>query len=403
TAFFELVLGEWRHSNAMHIVTEKDPQTGALFARNPYSRDFAGRLVFAGCSEAKKSVTGSRTEFLGRNGDFNNPAALRRDRLSNATGAAFDPGAGLQTVIDLADGQSREVVFTLGAAAHAEEARGLLVRFGGPAGARAALEAVWAHWNHTLDAVHVETPDAATDALVNGWLPYQTLSCRMWGRSGYYQSGGAYGFRDQLQDAMALLHAAPGVLREQVLRCAGRQFAEGDVQHWWHPPSGAGVRTHFSDDYLWLPQAVARYVLATGDTGVLDESVPFLAGRPVQPDEEAYYEEHTHSSESGTLYKHCVRALRHGLRFGAHGLPLIGCGDWNDGMNRIGREGRGESVWLAWFLHDALTRFSAVAKLRDDTAFAELCREEAESLRERTEATAWDGDWYRRAYFDDGS
>ncbi len=403
TAFFELVMGEWRHGNAMHIVTERDPQTGGVFARNPYGRDFAQHVVFAGCSEARKSVTGSRAEFLGRNGHYANPAALRRARLSNATGAGFDPGAGLQAVIELADGQSREVVFTLGAADNAEAARACLARFGGPVGARAALEAVWAHWNHTLDAVHVETPDAATNVLVNGWLPYQALSCRMWGRSGYYQSGGAYGFRDQLQDAMALIHAVPGVLREQVLRCAARQFVEGDVQHWWHPPGGAGVRTHFSDDYLWLPQAVARYVHATGDSGVLDEMVPFLTGRAVNPDEEAYYEEHAHASESGTLYEHCVRALRRGLRFGVHGLPLIGCGDWNDGMNLIGREGRGESVWLAWFLRDALVRFAAVADMRNDAGFADFCREQGEAVRARTEAAAWDGGWYRRAYFDDGT
>ncbi len=403
TAFFELVLGEWRHSNAMHIVTERDPRTGALFARNAYSREFSRRVVFAACSEPEQSVTGSRTEFLGRNGSFAAPAALRRERLSNITGAGFDPGAGLQTVIALAEGQSREIVFTLGAAETTEEAHTCLMRFGGPAGARAALEAVWAHWNHTLSSVQVETPDPALNVLVNGWLPYQTLSCRIWGRSGYYQSGGAYGFRDQLQDAMALIHAAPQTLREQVLRCASRQFKEGDVQHWWHPPGGAGVRTHFSDDYLWLPQATVRYVCATGDTGVLDEPVPFLDGRPVNTDEEAYYEAHAHASESGTLYEHCVRALRLGLRFGAHGLPLIGCGDWNDGMNLIGRDGKGESVWLAWFLHDALTRFSAIARLRNDTVFADFCIEQAAALLSRTEASAWDGAWYRRAYFDDGT
>ncbi len=403
TAFYELVLGEWRHGNAMHVVTEIDPQTGAVFARNSFSREFAENIVFASCSEPDRSVTGCRGEFLGRNGSFASPAALRRVRLSNVTGAGFDPGMGLQARVELAEGQTLDVVFTLGVAANTDEAHACLMRFGGRSGARQALDDVWAHWNQTLGAVYVETPDAATNILVNGWLPYQVLSCRMWGRSGYYQSGGAFGFRDQLQDAMALIHAAPHILREQVLLCAAHQFKEGDVQHWWHPPGGAGVRTHFSDDYLWLPQAVARYVCATGDTGVLDEQVPFLEGRPVGPDEEAYYETHAQASETATLYEHCVRALRRGLRFGKHGLPLIGCGDWNDGMNLIGAKGRGESVWLAWFLCDALIRFAEVARQHDDAAFAVFCTGTADSLKAHTETGGWDGDWYRRAYFDDGT
>jgi cellobiose phosphorylase len=403
-AFFELVLGEWRHTNLMHIRTEVDPQTGALFARNPYSRDFQSRVVFASCSGDDVSVTGSRAEFVGRNGTFERPDALRRTRLSGRTGAALDPGAGLQAVFDLADGQECEVVFTLGAASGVGEAQQLLQRFAGPAGARAALEEVWTHWNRLLGAVHVEAPEEPPfSVLVNGWLLYQTLSCRIWGRSGFYQSGGAYGFRDQLQDAMALLHAAPEILRAQILLCASRQFREGDVQHWWHPPAGAGVRTHFSDDLLWLPQAVARYVLATGDTGVLDQSVTFLEGRLLTADEESVYDQHLQSAESAPLYEHCVRAIRHSLRFGAHGLPLIGCGDWNDGMNRVGKDGRGESVWLAWFLCDSLRRFGEVAVLRQDSVFAELCRHEEEALRARTENASWDGDWYRRAYFDDGT
>ena len=403
TGYWELVLGEWRHANLMHIVTETDAHSGALFARNAYGRECAKRIVFAQVSEREHTVTGNRTEFIGRNGSLANPSAMRRKRLSGRTGAALDPCAAIQTRIELADGQEREIVFIFGAASNTDEARYFIQRFGGPAGARQALESVWEHWNHTLGAVHVETPDPALDVLTNGWLVYQTLSCRVWGRSGYYQSGGAYGFRDQLQDTMALIHATPGLAREQLIRCAGHQFLQGDVQHWWHPPNGQGVRTHFSDDYLWLPYATCRYVLATGDTGVLDESVHFLVGRELIPEEEAYYDQPQRSAEEASLYEHCVRAIKHGLRFGQHQLPLMGCGDWNDGMNLVGREGRGESVWLAWFLYENLQLFAGLARSKCDAAFAEICSGQAELLRNNIETHAWDGAWYRRAYFDDGT
>ena len=403
TGYWELVLGEWRHANMMHIVTEMDPHSGALFARNAYGRECANRVVFAHASERAHSVTGNRTEFIGRNGSLSSPAAMRRKRLSGKTGAGLDPCAAIQTPIELDDGEEREIVFVFGAARDDNEAQYFIQRFGGPAGARQALETVWGYWNHTLGAVHVETPDPALDVMANGWLLYQTLSCRLWGRSGYYQSGGAYGFRDQLQDTMALIHATPWLAREQLIRCAGHQFLKGDVQHWWHPPGGQGVRTHFSDDYLWLPYATCRYVLATGDTGVLDETVHFLEGRELNPEEEAYYDHPQRSTEAASLYEHCVRAIKHGLRFGEHHLPLMGCGDWNDGMNLVGRDGKGESVWLAWFLYDNLQQFAGLAHRRDDAAFAEMCTAQAALLRTNIEAHAWDGEWYRRAYFDDGT
>ena len=403
TAYWELVLGEWRHANLMHIVTETDPHSGALFARNAYGRECGNRIVFAQSSEVERTVTGNRTEFIGRNGSLANPAAMRRKRLSGRTGAGLDPCAAFQTQIELAEGQEREIVFIFGAARSIDEAQYFLQRFSGPASARQALEAVWGYWNHTLGAVHVETPDRALDVLANGWLIYQTLSCRLWGRSGYYQSGGAYGFRDQLQDTMALIHATPWLAREQLIRCAERQFLQGDVQHWWHPPNGQGVRTHFSDDYLWLPYATCRYVRTTGDTGILDESVHFLEGRELNPQEEAYYDQPQRSAETASLYEHCVRAIKHGLRFGEHQLPLMGCGDWNDGMNLVGREGKGESVWLAWFLYENLQLFAGLARGRNDVAFAEVCTDQASLLRDNIESDSWDGGWYRRAYFDDGT
>jgi cellobiose phosphorylase len=402
TGYWELVLGEWRHANLMHVVTETDPHSGALFARNAYGRECANRVVFVQLSERERTVTGNRTEFVGRNGSLASPAAMCRTRLSGKTGAGLDPCAALQTQIELAEGQEREIVFLFGAASNTDEAQHFIQRFGGPAGARQALEAVWEHWNHTLGAVNVDTPDTALNILANGWLVYQTLSCRLWGRSGYYQSGGAYGFRDQLQDTMALIHTTPWLAREQLIRCAERQFRQGDVQHWWHPPNGQGVRTHFSDDYLWLPYATCRYVLATGDTGVLDESVPFLEGRELNPEEEAYYDQPQRSVETASLYEHCMRSIKHGLRFGKHDLPLMGCGDWNDGMNLVGRDGKGESVWLAWFLYENLQLFADLARGRADDGFAELCSEQAALLRNNIEANAWDGEWYRRAYFDDG-
>jgi cellobiose phosphorylase len=403
TGYVEWVLGDLRAKSAMHVSTEIDPRSGALCARNRYNTEFAGRVAFFDVDDAARSLSGNRAEFVGRNGTLGNPAAMGRAQLSGKTGAGLDPCGAIQVGFELADGEARELVFLLGAGRDLEDAGNLVQRFRGSSAARGALEAVWQHWNHTLGAVQVETPDPSINVLSNGWLVYQTLACRVWARSGYYQSGGAFGFRDQLQDAMALIHAEPARLREQLLLCASRQFREGDVQHWWHPPSGRGVRTHCSDDYLWLPLAVCRYVASTGDTGVLDESVPFLEGRPVNPEDDSYYDLPGRSAEAGSLYEHCVRAVAHGQRFGEHGLPLIGSGDWNDGMNRVGIGGKGESVWLGFFLCDVLRQFGALARARGDAAFAERCEGEGARLSRSIEQHGWDGEWYRRAYFDDGT
>ncbi len=402
TGYFELVLGDRRATHAPHVVTEVDPKTGAFLARNSYNSEFSERVAFLDASDTKRTVTGDRAEFLGRNGGPGEPAALSRARLSGRLGAALDPCAAMQVVVDLPDQQEREIVFTFGTGRDLADARNLVNRFRGVGPARAALEAVWSFWTRTLGVVHVETPDASLNFLANGWLLYQVLASRVWGRSGFYQSGGAFGFRDQLQDVMSLVHADPSTLRGHLLRCAGRQFREGDVQHWWHPTQGRGVRTRISDDFLWLPYVTCHYVTALGDMGVLDEKVNFLEGRPVQPEEDSYYDLPNRSEESATLYQHCVRAIRHGLRFGEHGLPLMGTGDWNDGMNLVGEHGKGESVWLAFFLHDVLTQFADLARQHNDPEFAAQCAAEAHKLRENIEAHGWDGDWYRRAYFDNG-
>ena len=405
TGYVEWVLGDLRPKSSMYVTTEVDPYSGALYARNPYNTEFPDRVAFFDVDDVHRTSTCDRAEFIGRNGSLENPASMARTHLSGRVGSGLDPCAALQVAFVLADGQSREIVFRLGMGGTpgADDANRLVHRFRGADAARRALEAVWLYWNHSLGAVQVETPDESLNVLTNGWLLYQTVACRMWARSGYYQSGGAFGFRDQLQDAMALVHAEPLLLRAQLLLCAGRQFREGDVQHWWHPPSGRGVRTHCSDDYLWLPLATCRYVLSTGDTGVLEESVAYLEGRALNPDDDSYFDLPARSGSVESLYQHCVRAIRHGLQSGPHGLPLMGSGDWNDGMNRVGIHGQGESVWLAFFLYEVLRQFGALAQQHDDPAFAEFCKGEGRRLNEAIRQHGWDGGWYRRAYFDDGT
>ena len=403
TAYAEWVLGASRAASAPFVSTEIDTETGAMFARNLWNPAFGSRVAFADFSGRQTDWTGDRREFLGRNGTLASPAALARgEPLSNNVGAGLDPCGALRTTVELPPNGTVEVVFLLGEAESDERARSLVAKYR-TADLDAVRSDVVRYWDDVLETLQVKTPDRAMDIVLNGWLLYQTLACRMWARSGFYQASGAYGFRDQLQDGMALATSRPAMTREHLLRAAARQFVEGDVQHWWLPQFGQGVRTRISDDRVWLAFAVAHYVETTGDGSVLDEVVPFLEGPRLEPTDQECFFQPTISDETGTLFEHCARALDQSVKLGRHGLPLIGTGDWNDGMNRVGEQGQGESVWLGWFLCATLSSFVPLAVARQETVRAALWRKHTTALQASLEREAWDGDWYRRGYFDDGT
>ncbi|TFH36124.1 MAG: glycosyl transferase, partial [Anaerolineales bacterium] len=403
TYYVEWTLGEQSEVTQQHVVTQWNPDLKAILARNGYHPEYNHRLAFASISPSADSYTGDRSIFLGRNRSNQDPAAMKRTGLAGRVGAELDPCGALQVKIELAPGESTDVICVLGQAATDAEAGALVRKYRETLAVDQALDDTQRYWDRMLDAVQVETPELSVNLLLNRWLLYQSLSCRIWGRSAFYQSGGAIGFRDQLQDVAALLLSDPSLAREHILLAASRQYAAGDVQHWWHPPAGAGIRSRISDDLLWLPFITAQYVQVTGDEQILNERIPFLLAPELEPNQHEIFFEPQVSLERETLFEHCRRAVEKGLTQGPHGLPLIGTGDWNDGMNRVGDQGRGESVWLGWFLIEVLGRMESLAGIVGEPGLASHYRQEAETLEQRIEKTAWDGNWYLRGTFDDGS
>ncbi|MGV8877727.1 MAG: GH36-type glycosyl hydrolase domain-containing protein [Sphingobacteriaceae bacterium] len=404
TGYLEIVLGDVRSKTNMHIISEHDVQSEALLFRNRYNDAFANRVAFFKIVNAGQyTYTSDRSKFIGRNRNLSNPQALCRQDLKGKIGAGHDTCAGLQGKFKLLAGEEREIAFLIGSGEDAAATVKLIQNFSDLNTIKQSFDQIKEFWTEIVNTVQVQTPDETLNLLANGWLTYQTIASRLFARSGFYQSGGAFGFRDQIQDVLSLLHNKPELARQQILLNASRQFKEGDVQHWWHPPEGRGVRTTCSDDLLWLPFVVYRYLNATGDLAILNEQAGFLESRTLDSGEDSLYDLPMSGSLIADLYHHCRLAITHSLKFGEHGLPLIGSGDWNDGMDQVGNKGKGESVWLAFFFYDILFNFEKVATTYGDNGFAITCREEAVKLQDNIEKSAWDGEWYKRAWFDDGT
>jgi cellobiose phosphorylase len=402
TGYIDWVLGFSRPKSAQTVTTLWDSESGSIFAKNSYNNEFSNRVAFMSSNLEKESFTCDRKEFIGRNGSMANPAALSRRNLGGQCGGGFDPCGAFQSRLDLNPSEEKEIIILIGQGSSEEEARHLSQFYQNGDNVKKALDSVIEFWDQTLNTISIKTPDSSMDMIVNRWLPYQTLACRIWARSAFYQSGGAYGFRDQLQDVMAMVYSHPEITRNQIILAASRQFQEGDVQHWWHPPTGRGVRTRFSDDLLWLPFVLNNYIEVTGDDSILDERIPFIETPGLTEGHDETYTQPETSQKDATLYEHCFRAIEKSLINGQHGLPLMGSGDWNDGMNRVGNLGKGESVWLAWFLIKTMRGFIPLCEKKNDITRAERYIVHIVNLKQAIETNAWDGEWYLRAFFDNG-
>jgi N,N'-diacetylchitobiose phosphorylase len=407
-AFYQLVLGGLSEEGGRFVVTEPVPERGLILARNRMAGEFAGRVAFAAIVASRDAgrvrLCGDRAAFVGIGGDHRNPAALSDPSpLAGTFGAGLDPCFAQQLSFELTAGESLDLCLLFGEGSAPERVNEILARHDTCAAVERAYEEARGFWRGFLGAVQIHSPSPALDLMVNGWLPYQTLSCRLWARSAFYQSGGAFGFRDQLQDSLALVHQQQEITRGQILAHAAEQFVEGDVLHWWHPPTGKGIRTRFADDLLWLPLATGSYVSTTGDWAILDCMIPFRSARPLEPGEDEAFLFPETSGDAADLYEHCCRALDRSLNTGEHGLPLFGTGDWNDAMNRVGRLGKGESVWMGFFLYAVLGEFLPICSRRSDTGRVARYEQHREMLRKALEENGWDGEWYRRGYYDDGT
>ncbi|NLC43477.1 MAG: glycosyl transferase, partial [Clostridiales bacterium] len=400
--YVEWVLGVNRENSAQFIVTEYDEANNGMLAYNRYNDEFSELAAFMASSIPIDSYTSQRNEFLGRNGTLDEPAAMRAERLSNRAEVNHDPCSAIQVKIELDPGESKNLLFLLGQGKNIEEAKKTMNEYQSLTKAENALEEAKQFWSDKLGVLQVKTPDTSMDLMLNKWLIYQTYACRILARTGFYQAGGAYGFRDQLQDVMALVYSEPTKTREQILLAAEHQFVEGDVQHWWHPPH-RGVRTRITDDLLFLPYVTSDYIERTGDWTVLDEVVNYLEDELLEPDEHDRFSIPKVSEEKGSIYDHCIRSIEKAMNFGSRGLPLMGGGDWNDGMDKVGIKGKGESVWLGWFLYTVLQQFIPVCRAKEDNERANRYEQTGKELIFSIEKHAWDGAWYRRAFFDDGT